>query len=46
MAVILLSAMTVMSVTALTVDLCYRWSLRYVAKCNPLVAAFSQSAAT
>ncbi len=32
MAVILLGTLTVMSVTALTVDLCYRWSLRYVAK--------------
>ncbi|MBC2884447.1 CidA/LrgA family protein [Ochrobactrum sp. CM-21-5] len=32
MAVILLGTLTVMSVTALTVDLCYRWSLRYAAK--------------
>ncbi len=32
MAVILLGTLTVMSVTALTVDLCYWWSLRYVAK--------------
>lgn len=32
MAVILLGTLTVMSVTALTVDLCYRWSLRYVSK--------------
>ncbi|WP_343313593.1 CidA/LrgA family protein [Brucella sp. BE17] len=30
MAVILIGTLTVMSVTALTVDLCYRWSLRYV----------------
>ncbi|SBW13226.1 LrgA family protein [Brucella sp. 10RB9215] len=32
MAVILLGTLTVMSVTALTVDLCYRWSLRYAAR--------------
>ncbi|MGU3400587.1 CidA/LrgA family protein [Brucellaceae bacterium D45D] len=30
MAVILVGTLTVMTVTALTVDLCYRWSLRYV----------------
>ncbi len=29
MAVILLGTLTVMGVTALTVDLCYRWSLRH-----------------
>lgn len=32
MAVILLGTLTVMSVTALTVDLCYRWSMRHAAK--------------
>lgn len=32
MAVILIGTLTVMSVTALTVDLCYRWSVRHVAK--------------
>lgn len=32
MAVILLGTLTVMSVTALTVDLCYRWSLRHAVK--------------
>lgn len=30
MAVILVGTLTVMTVTALTVDFCYRWSLRYV----------------
>lgn len=32
MAVILLGTLTVMSVTALTVDLCYRWSMRHAVK--------------
>ncbi len=32
MAVILLGTLTVMSVTALTVDLCYRWSMRHAGK--------------
>lgn len=31
MAVILLGTVTVMSITALTVDLCLRWSMRHVA---------------
>lgn len=30
MAIILVGTLTVMTVTALTVDFCYRWSLRYV----------------